>query len=184
MGLNSPRLARLGRLHLALADGGACRPADDLGRPGITTVEAIKLLPQMTAANPQAVVVELGGHDYLKGHDRAATKANLQRILAAIRAAGAEPVLMEVPRGFISDPYAGLERELARGLDLELIFDTVIRRLVLRSPVAPPGSWTGGPYLSDDGLHPNANGARELARAVADALAGMYGPQILRGTSR
>jgi lysophospholipase L1-like esterase len=38
--------------------------------------------------------------------------------------------------------------------------------------------WIGEPYLSDDGLHPNANGNKHLAKQVAKALARMYGEEI------
>ncbi len=88
--------------------------------------------------------------------------------------------LVKFPRGFVADPYAGLERDLARRHDLELVADTPIRMLVLRSPLAPPGSWLGPPYLSDDGLHPNTDGSKLLARNVADALVRRLGPAILR----
>jgi lysophospholipase L1-like esterase len=154
-------------------------PVLDFGRPGIATDQALRLLPELQAAKPQAVVVELGGHDFLKGRSRAATRANLENILAAAREIGAEVVLVEIPRGFMTDPFAGLERELAREHDLELVSDSVIRQLVLWSPHAPPGMWTQGPYLSDDGLHPNSHGNRHLARHIAAALARLYGAQVL-----
>jgi lysophospholipase L1-like esterase len=155
-------------------------PVVNLGRAGISTKDGLKLLPNVAAATPQAVIIELGGHDFLKGHAREDTKKNLRAIIAAARRCGAEPILMEVPRGFMIDPYAGLERELAREEDIELISDTTIRRLVLWSPYAPPGMWTGGPYLSDDGLHPNAAGNDALAATVAHTLQGIFGDAIVR----
>jgi acyl-CoA thioesterase I len=99
----------------------------------------------------------------------------------ACRDAGAEVVLMEMPRGYMIDPFAGLERDLARQYDLELVPDTAIRHLFLVSPALPPGMWLGGPFLTeDDGVHPNDLGNRFLARSVADALARMYGPAVRR----
>lgn len=160
-------------------------PVVNLGQPGVTTAEALAQLPALVAARPQAVVIELGGHDYLKDSSwlptssRARVKRNLERLIGAAQDAGAEVILMEIPRGFVIDPYAGLERELARKYDLQLISDTAIRQLVLWSPYCPPGLWTGGPYLSDDGLHPNARGDEYLASTVAQTLARLYGPQIL-----
>lgn len=155
----------------------------NLGQPGITSTEALKQLPALWAARPQAVVIELGGHDCLKDptlfkrRSRAATKQNLARFITAAHEIGAEVILIEIPRAFISDPFAGLERELAREYDVELVPDTVIREFVLYSPYAPPGIWTGGPYLSDDGLHPNARGNEFMARHVAGALARLFGRQ-------
>jgi len=159
-------------------------PVVNLGRPGITTGEALRQLPALVAARPQVVVIELGGHDYLRGLSRETARANLETIIRASLAFDAEVVLMEIPRGFITDPFAGLERELARKYDLELISDTPIRKLVLFSPHAPPGMWTGGPHLSDDGLHPNAAGDHVLAQAVAYALVRIYGSSILATESK
>ena len=142
-------------------------PVLDLSRPGITSAMALQDLPAIIAADPQAVVVELGGHDYLQGLGRASTKANLEEFIAAAREVGAEVVVMEIPRGFITDPFAGLERELAREHDLELVSDTAIRQLVV---------W--GPRYSEDELHPNARGNALLAGYVAGALERMFGPAV------
>ena len=92
------------------------------------------------------MIVELGGHDFLRGRSRAATRDVLERIITTLRDAGVEVILMEIPRGFLTDPYAGLERELARQYDLELISDSAIRQLVLFSPYAPPGMWINGSH--------------------------------------
>ena len=142
-------------------------PVLDLSRPGITSAMALRDLPAIIAADPQAVVVELGGHDYLKGLGCASTKANLEKFIGAAREVGAEVVLMEIPRGFITDPFAGLERELAREHDLELVSDTAIRKLVV---------W--GPRYSEDGLHPNARGNALLAGYIAAALERVFGPAV------
>lgn len=157
-------------------------PVVNLGHPGISTAQALSRLPALVAANPQVVVIELGGHDFLQSKSRAETKANLETIIVAARGAGAEVVLFEIPRGFITDGYGGVERELARQYDLELISDGAIRQLVLWSPFAPPGIWMRGESrLSDDGLHPNERGARHLANTVARSLERLYGPKIARG---
>jgi len=159
-------------------------PVINLGRPGISSQQA--LLPELVKTLPQVVVIELGGHDFnnddtfFKTESRAALKQNVQRFIAAARELDADVVLVEIPRGFITDPYAGLERELARKEDLELVADTAIRNLVLRSPAGPIGVWTGGPYLSDDGLHPNARGDAYLAQRVAASLVQLYGRRILK----
>ncbi len=154
-------------------------PVRDLSYPGITSGQALSILPRLVAANPQMVVIELGGHDYLKGLGRTATRQNLEKIVDAARSIGAEVILMEIPRGFIIDEFDGLERQMARQEALELVPDTAIRKLVLWSPAAPPGMWVRPEHrLSDDGLHPNARGNRVLAEYVADALERIYGPAV------
>jgi lysophospholipase L1-like esterase len=158
-------------------------PVVNLGQPGITTQQALALLPRLEDADPQVVVLELGGNDFVQGRSRAAVKENLESLIQACLEKGAEVVLVEIPRGYISDPYWGLERELARDYALELVPDTAIRRLLLSSPTMPPGQWTRGPYLTqEDGLHPNARGNQILAEYVAAALERIYGPAIRRET--
>jgi lysophospholipase L1-like esterase len=153
-------------------------PVVDMGRPGISVADALQHLPEIRNVRPQVVIIELGGNDFVRGHSRASTRANLVRLIDACQQLGAQVVLVEIPRGFIVDPYAGLERELARKLDLELIPDTAIRMLVLRSPFSPLPNSLAKPYLSDDGLHPNQAGARYLAEKVSRALIHMYGSSI------
>ena len=113
-------------------------------------------------------MVELGGHDFLKKRSRAATKSSLVSIIRQLQNANAHVVLCEIPRGFIVDPFLGIEREIAREMDLDLIPDSMVRRLVLFSPFAPPGIWlTKENRYSDDGLHPNDHGNAMMARTVA-----------------
>ena len=157
-------------------------PVVDMGTGGWSAKQVIAtLIPEVAAHNPQTVVIELGAHDFLRFHSRAATKANLKAIIAACRRMGAEVVLMEISRAYMSDPFWGLEREIAREEDVELMPDTAMRILFLHSPSLPPGSWWGGPYLTDEsGLHPNAAGNQVLAEHVTRALERLYGPAILK----
>ncbi len=155
-------------------------PVVNLGQSGITTEGALERLAKVAAVDPppQVVIIELGGHDFLKGWARATTKANLEQMIDACRAMGAEVVLIEVPRGFMIDPFRGLERQIADEQDVELVADSAIRQWVLWSPISPPGMWFPGSRLSDDGIHSNPQGSACLAQTVADALERMYGPQI------
>jgi len=173
-------------------------PVVNLGQPGINTTQALTLLPRLVAADPQVVVIELGEHDFLqecqrldkkgtaekltaffRGRARQATKANLQKLIDACRGIGAEVILVEMPRGYMFDLFFGLEREVAREYDLELIPDTMIRRLLLSSPALPPGQWLGGPFLTEpDGVHPSPLGNELIAGYVAEALQRLYGPEM------
>ncbi len=153
-------------------------PVVNLGQSGITSEGGLERLGRIAEANPQVVVVELGGHDFLKGFSRDETKANVKKLMESCRELGAEIVLMEVPRGFMTDPFAGLEREIAAEEDVQLVPDSGIRQLVLWSPIAPPGMWLPDSHLSDDGIHTNRRGNVYLARYVASALEAMYGPAI------
>lgn len=160
-------------------------PVVDMGTGGWSAKQVIEhptFMSEIAAHHPQVVVVELGAHDFLRFHTRAATKKNLKSIIAVCRRMGAEVVLMEIPRAYMSDPFWGLEREIAREEDVELMPDTAMRILFLHSPTLPPGSWRGGPFLTDEsGIHPNAAGNQVLAEHVARALERLYGPTIRRG---
>jgi lysophospholipase L1-like esterase len=154
-------------------------PVVDHAVGGSTSREALRLFPKTLDLRPQAVLIEIGGHDSLKGGSRAEAKANLESMIRGARDAGAEVILFEIPRGFITDRFAGLDRELAREYDLELIHDGAIRQLVFFSPITPLSSWTGR-KLSDDGLHPNTAGNEFLADRVEAALCRVYGGSLRR----
>ena len=157
-------------------------PVADFGVDGINTDDGIEMLPQIMASNPQLVVVELGGHDYNGDHkSRTATKANLETLVQSFHANNVHVVLIEIPRGFISDPYSGIEREITAKYDLQLIDDTLIRLLIFNSPFLPPGMWLDSSRrYSDDGLHPNENGNKFFAQRVKDTLVKLYGRAILK----
>ena len=154
-------------------------PVIDLAQGGITAHDGVKQLPEMRTHQPQAVIVELGGHDSLRGRTRDQAKDDLEQIILSARAIGAEVFLFEIPLGFVSDPYWGLDRELARAHGLELISDGAIRQLVYFSPFTPLGRWTGR-VLSYDGLHPNDAGNRFLADRLEASLVRVYGPAVQR----
>lgn len=143
----------------------------DFGNDGYDTSMALKLVPEILAKKPRVVVIELGGHDYNQGLRRELAEKNLRTMIEQFQAAEIFVILVEIPRGFITDPFFGLERKLARQYDLELIPDTLIRRFVFWSPIVPPGMLVGKKYhLSRDGLHPNEAGNRAFAISVKDAL--------------
>lgn len=153
-------------------------PVVNRGFSGIATSQGLGQMDRVLADHPQVVVIELGGHDFLKGHSRAATKANLLKMIQTCRDHDAEVILMEIPRGFIFDPFASLEREIAYEQDVQLVADTWLRQIVVMSPVAPPGMWMPKSQLSDDGIHSNPAGSKAIAVRVAEALQKMVGDDI------
>jgi len=156
-------------------------PVVNFGVPGINTDTGIKMIPQILAADPQLVIIELGGHDYnADKKTRKETLENMRVLIEAFRQRNIAVILIEIPRGFIYDPYAGLERELAAEYDLQLVDDSIIRSFVFNSPILPPGMWlapTG--HYSDDGLHPNAQGNRQFAKVISRALVKVFGGSVL-----
>jgi len=147
-------------------------PVLNFGRNGYTTRLAIDdLLPKIKQEQPQLVVLEIGGHDYNNGEPREQTKTQLKQIIQELISDDITVVIVEIPRGLISDPFYGIERELAAEFDLQLIPDTIIRQFVFFSPMAPPGYWLDpSHHLSEDALHPNQRGQVEFAKVVAEAI--------------
>lgn len=155
-------------------------PVADFGVDGITTSDGIKMIPEILSANPQLVVIELGGHDYNSPKSsRSVTKRNLIQLIESFLRNEIGVILVEIPRGFVSDPYDGLERELARQYDLQLIDDSIIRSFIFNSPILPPGIWMNAErQYSNDGLHPNDLGNQKFAETVRDALRKVFGEPI------
>jgi lysophospholipase L1-like esterase len=145
-------------------------PVFDLGEDGITTVHGVRKLNDVLAAQPRVVVIELGGHDYLKGYPREEIKGRLSHMIRDCQTRGAAVILFEIPCGLVTDPTRGVFREVAAEQGAKLIPDTAIRKLVFCSPGFPPCRWGWLPQLSDDGIHPNGRGNESLARAVSVAI--------------
>lgn len=156
-------------------------PVKDFGFDGYKTTDGLKLVPKIVLLKPQVVVLELGGHDYNSKEPRGETRENLVKLISFFEAADAKVILVEIPRGFINDPYYGMERDLARRMDLQLIPDTMIRRLCFWSPMFPPGSFFDkSMHNSNDGLHPNKRGNKMMARYVASSLKKVFGKDVIK----
>ena len=67
--------------------------------PGDTSAQALARLPALLAEHqPALVIVSLGGNDFLRRLPEADTLANLRRTVTAARDAGAQVLLVAVPR--------------------------------------------------------------------------------------
>ena len=94
-------------------------PVINLGHAGITAREALKQLPDVLESQPAS-----GRHRTwwprlsTRLRPRPDARHSREQIIEACQNAGADVVLFEIPRGFIRDPFAGLERELAHALDV------------------------------------------------------------------
>lgn len=107
---------------------------------------------------PRLVLLCLGGNDMLRRMDMAETEANLRAMVRLIRERGIGLVLIGVPEPrLLSDPpafYATVAEEF--GLPYEAgVFDDVLK----------------SPALKSDPIHPNAQGYRQVAEALAALLA-------------
>ena len=109
---------------------------------------------------PAAVLVFIGGNDYLDGTPRGQLAAALDAIVARIVGTGARVVLVEVPSGIIWNPYAGVIRDVANKYGAVLVPESWLRwwfsiELVARDRLAEP--------LTLDGIHLSPAGATKVA---------------------
>jgi lysophospholipase L1-like esterase len=128
------------------------------GVPGETTSEGRRRLPAALDEHaPRVVLLCLGGNDFLRREDEAATRENLRAMLSLLAQRGIGVLLIGVPRGLIGGESAPLYAELAREfrvpLEKKALADILGRRA-----------------LKSDPIHPNAAGYARLAEEVAKAL--------------
>ena len=147
--------------HLAASSGWRVHNAGVAGDTAATARE--RLGDALRATQPRLVIVELGGNDFLRRRPEAEVKEDLRAIVRASRQAGAEVVLLAVPRlsllGAVTGqlPDAKIYAELASEERLPLL----------------PGIIAGilsDPQLKADPIHPNAAGYRRMANEVAAQL--------------
>ena len=131
---------------------------------GETTSGGLARLPGLLAAHkPALVLLELGANDGLRGLPLAEIRANLAKMLQAIRAYGATTVLIgiELPVNYGPRYRDGL-RDLYRGLADE--FKLPLVPFLLEGVALDPA------LMQDDGLHPTATGQPALLSNVWPVL--------------
>jgi acyl-CoA hydrolase len=135
------------------------------GVSGDTAREAgARLAPLLAQYQPELVIVELGGNDFLRQTPATRVSDFLQGIVREAKASGAVVALVSVPRlsllrasiGALED--ASLYEQLAQQEGLILVpdvFSDVLSDAELRA----------------DEIHPNAQGYQQLAEGIRAALA-------------
>jgi acyl-CoA thioesterase-1 len=133
------------------------------GVSGATTSDAVASLPRILALHPDAVIVEFGGNDGLRGLPLDQTRRNLDQVLTALEAAHIKILL------------AGITLPPNYGPDYIQSFQQVFRTLAAHHRVAfvpmiyknlihVPGT------IQADGIHPTAKGSAILADTLLPAL--------------
>ena len=131
------------------------------GVSGDTSAQALARLPALLADHPPAlVIVSIGGNDFLRRLPEADTRAHVQRICELARQAGAQVLLVAVPRPSLMAAAGGpltdhpLYADIARTLDLPLHREGWAEVL-------------GDERLRSDTVHANAEGYAQFARSLA-----------------
>ena len=147
------------QLQAALKDAGRDVVVLNAGVSGDTTAGGRARIGWALGDKPDAVIVELGANDGLRGLDPKATFDNLDAIIADIRRAGL-PVLLT---GMLAPPNLG--RDYAD--DFNAVFPRLAEKHdVLFYPFFLAGVAAKPDLNQDDGIHPNPKGVR----AVVDRI--------------
>ena len=146
-----------------LAAGGHPIRVLNAGRSGDTTGEGLARLDGILRRRPDVVVVALGVNDALRGMSIEAAERHLRLIMADAKAQGAQILLV------------GIEAPPSLATAHTRRFAAMYLRLAAedRVPFVPDllAGAAGDPVrMFPDGLHPNAEGQRQLAENVRPAL--------------
>ena len=146
-----------------LRDEGIEADVVNAGVSGDTTAGGLRRLDWLLRQSPAVIVVGLGGNDGLRGLDVPASRENLASIIRKSREAGAKVLLlgMMMPPNYGPD-YTREFREaypqIARELDVPLV------------PFLLEGVGGERDLNQPDGIHPNAEGHRVIARNILPHL--------------
>ena len=147
------------RLQQALAERGYAVEVLNGGVSGDTTAGGLARLDWALADQPDAVLLELGSNDGLRGIDPASTRENLAAILDRLTAAGV-PTLIA---GMYAPPNLGPEYGEAFNAiypDLAERYDAPLYDFFLEGVAAVP-------ELNQlDGIHPNADGVKVIVEGI------------------
>jgi lysophospholipase L1-like esterase len=128
------------------------------GVPGEVSEEGAQRLPYVLRKHkPELVILCHGGNDLLRRADDAEVERHLQAMVEAAQAAGADVIVLGVPRPglFLKAPsfYANVARRNNLAYDVKILPDIL-----------------GKPSLKSDAIHPDAQGYRRLAGRVAELI--------------
>ena len=119
---------------------------------GLTRLESV-----LDEHRPALVILCLGGNDMLRKLDEKEIRSNLAGIIRAIKARGVSVVLVGVPKPALITSAPAFYEELAR--EFAIPYEGKVVTGVLYKP-----------EFKSDPIHPNAQGYRRMAEAIAELL--------------
>lgn len=155
----SQRDAFPAQLERALKAKGHAVEVINAGVSGDTTAAGLDRLQWAVPEKTDAVILELGANDALRGLSPAQAKSNLDKIVNALKAGGSEVLLagMVAPRNLGPEYVQAFDTmypDLAKTYDL-LLYPFFLEGIALDGKLNLP-----------DGLHPNPKGVAEITRRI------------------
>jgi acyl-CoA thioesterase-1 len=147
------------QLQKALKQAGIDATVTNAGVSGDTSAGGLARLDWSLADHPDAVILELGSNDMLRGIPPAETEKNLRAILDRLKAAHVKVLL------------TGMHAQRNLGADYVQQFDTIYPRLakdynVLFYPFILDGVALNPKLNQADGMHPNPAGVKVIAARI------------------
>ena len=148
------------QLEAAFNEAGTRLKVINAGVSGDTSAGGLSRIDWALGANPDAILLELGANDSLRGIDPSITKMNLQKILTKLEKTGV-PILFV---GMVAPPNMGKEY----GLEFEKAYlELAEANEVIFYPFFLEGV-AGVPELNqEDGIHPNKEGVLTIVKKIA-----------------
>ena len=135
------------------------------GVSGDTAREARqRLAPLLAKWQPELVIVELGGNDFLRQAPAARVGGYLREIVRDAQASGASVALVAVPRLSLLRASVGALSDSPVYADIAAEEGVILIPDVLADILSDAG-------LRADEIHPNTAGYRQLAEGIREALA-------------
>ncbi|MEM7507314.1 MAG: arylesterase [Pseudomonadota bacterium] len=136
----------------------------NMGVSGDTTAGGLARVDWALGGGADAVLVELGGNDMLRGIDPAVSRDNLDRLVGSLRDRGL-PVMI-----------SGMQASRNFGPEYKEDFDAIFPDLAekhgaLYDPFFLEGLFDAQGLFQDDGIHPNADGVAKIVERI--------GPRVL-----
>lgn len=146
------------------------------GVAGDTSAAGLARLAWSVPKSTDAVILEFGANDALRGIDPKVTRANLEKMIAAFKARNIPVLLagMRSPANWgdgYADSFDAIFPELAHEHGLILypfLLDGVVLDVKLNQ---------------DDGMHPNGNGVAEIVKRMTPAVEELIGRAATRRAS-
>ncbi len=141
------------------------------GVSGDTTAGGLSRTDWTLTPDVDAMIVTLGGNDYLRGIDPASSRENLHDILSKAQAADVDVLLvgMRVGGNYGADYQSAFEGMYP---DLAALFDAPLYPSFFHALTAAAGSQANIiEFMQDDGIHPNAKGVRKIVSDIGPAVA-------------
>ncbi len=159
------------QLQAWLGENGADVRVINAGVSGDTTQGARNRVEWSLTPDVDAMIVELGGNDVLRGIDPAISRANLDAILAVAKDRALPVLLIGLPASGNYGPEYKRDFD-AIFPDLAAKYGTLLIENFFEALAADGDPGAARRWMQADGLHPNAQGVSRIVGAI--------GPVVLR----